>query len=135
LNESQKWKTSQKTSKKPQRGGKPQKRNRAENISNFLKKLEESVAINQLLTDEDSEYSVSPPPMRSRRPNILYAQATKRLSFQNETILGTPNKSNIQTNNTATTNMSTLTQNSLDAAIQQLRKENEKLINDLRQEI
>jgi chemotaxis protein histidine kinase CheA len=120
---------------KPQRGGKPQKKNRAENISNFLKKLEESVVIDQMLTDEDSEYSVSPP-TRSRRPTISYAQATKRLSFQNEMILGTPNETSTQqTNNTATTNMSTLTQNSLDAAIQQIRKETEKSINDLRQEM
>jgi hypothetical protein len=51
-------------------------------------------------------------------------------------ILGTPNETSTQqTNNTATTNMSTLTQNSLDAAIQQIRKETEKSINDLRQEM
>jgi hypothetical protein len=120
--------------KKPQRGGKPPKKNRMENISNFLKKLEESVAMDQLLTDEDSEYSVSPP-TRRRRPTISYAQATKRLSFQNETVLGLQKDSNEQTNNTMITTMSTLTQNSLDAAIQQLWKETEKSISDLRQEM
>jgi hypothetical protein len=99
-----------------------------------LKKLEESVAVNQILTDKDSSYSVSPP-TRSRRPTISYAQATKRLSFQNETILGSPKETNMQANNTVSTTMSTLTQNSLDEAIQQIRSETEKSINNLRQEM
>jgi hypothetical protein len=121
--------------KKPQQGGtKKQKKHRTENISNYLKKLEESVAVNQILTDKDSSYSVSPP-TRSRRPTISYAQATKRLSFQNETILGSPKETNMQANNTVSTTMSTLTQNSLDEAIQQIRSETEKSINNLRQEM
>jgi hypothetical protein len=121
--------------KKPQRGGtKPQKKHRTENISNYLKKLEESVAVDQLLTDEDSAYSVSPP-TRSRRPTISYAQATKRLSFQNETILGSPKETSSQANNTMATAVSTLTQNSLDTALQQIRTETEKSINNLRQEL
>jgi hypothetical protein len=120
--------------KKPQRGGKPAKKNRIENISNYMKKLEESVSIDQMLTDEDSEYSVSPP-TRRRRPTVSYAQATKRLSFNNETVLGTPKEATSQNNNTIGTTMSTLTQNSLDAALQQIRKETERSINNLRNEM
>jgi hypothetical protein len=120
--------------KKPQRGGKPAKKNRIENISNYMKKLEESVSIDQMLTDEDSEYSVSPP-TRRRRPTVSYAQATKRLSFNNETVLGTPKEATSQNNNTIGTTMSTLTQNSLDAALQQIRKETELSINNLRNEM
>jgi hypothetical protein len=120
--------------KKPQRGGKPPKKNCIENISNYMKKLEESVSIDQMLTDEDSEYSVSPP-TRHRRPTVSYAQATKRLSFNNETILGTPKEATRQNNNTVGTTMSTLTQNSLDAALQQIREETERLINNLRTEM
>jgi hypothetical protein len=96
--------------------------------------LEESVAVEQLLTDEDSEYSVSPP-TQSRRPTISYAQATKRLSFQNKTILGSQKETSSQTNQTILTSMSTLTQNSLDMAIQQIRSETEKSISNLRQEM
>jgi hypothetical protein len=72
-----------------------------------------------MLTDDDSKYSASPP-MRSRRPTISYAQATKRLSFTNETILGQSKDSNENTNTTAMTTMSTLTQNSLDEALQKI---------------
>jgi hypothetical protein len=57
------------------------------------------------------------------------------LSFQNETILGSPKETNMQANNTVSTTMSTLTQNSLDEAIQQIRSETEKSINNLRQEM
>jgi hypothetical protein len=121
--------------RKPQRGGKAAKKNRISNIPNYLKKLEDSVAIDQMLTDDDSEYSSSPP-TRSRRPTISYAQATKRLSFQNETILGENNKdTQSQTTTTQTTAMSTLTQDSLNATLQLFRQETEKSINDLRNEM
>jgi hypothetical protein len=120
---------------KPQRGGKAAKKNRIRNIPNYLKKLEDSVAIDQMLTDDDSEYSASPP-TRSRRPTISYAQATKRLSFQNETILGENNKeTQSPTTTTQTTAMSTLTQDSLNATLQLFRQETEKSINDLRNEM
>jgi hypothetical protein len=116
---------------KPQRGGKAAKKNRISNIPNYLKKLEESVAVDQMLTDDDSEYSTSPP-TRSRRPTISYAQAMKRLSFQNETILGDNNKEmQSQTTTTQTTAMSTLTQDSLNATLQIFRQETEKSINNL----
>jgi hypothetical protein len=83
--------------------------------------------------DDDSEYSTSPP-TRSRRPTISYAQATKRLSFQNETIITQTPQAN--TTQTMTTTMSTLTQSSLNDTISSLRKETEKSINDpLRNEI
>jgi hypothetical protein len=85
--------------------------------------------------NDDSEYSTSPP-TRSRRPTISYAQATKRLSFQNETIIAqTPHVNTTNATQTMTTTMSTLTQSSLNDAIASLRKETEKSINDLRDEI
>jgi hypothetical protein len=105
--------------KKPQRGGNAFKKNRLNNISNYLKSLEETVSIDQMLTDNNSEYSASPP-MRSRRPTISYAQATKRLSFTNETIMGQQKIQNSNTNTTVMTTMSTLTQNSLDEALQKI---------------
>jgi hypothetical protein len=116
--------------KKPQRGGNAFKKNRLNNIANYLKNLEESVLIDQMLTDDDSEYSASPP-MRSRCPTISYAQPTKRLSFTNETILGQSKDMNQNTNTTAMTTMSTLTQNSLDEALQKIREETSRAISDL----
>jgi hypothetical protein len=47
--------------KKPQQGGNAFKKNRIDNILNYLKTLEESVAVNQMLTDNDSKYSATPP--------------------------------------------------------------------------
>jgi hypothetical protein len=120
--------------KKPQRGGNAFKKNRINNISNYLKTLEESVAIDQMLTDDDSEYSASPP-IRRRRPTISYAQATKRLSFNNETILGQSKDTNNNANATAMTTMSTLTQNSLDEALQKIRTETARSIAELRDEM
>lgn len=122
--------------KKPQRGGNAFKKNRIHNISNYLKKLEDAVSIDQLMTDEDSEYSSSPP-TRPRRPTISYAQATKRLSFQNETVMQTPKNATIatKTTNTTTTNMSTLTHDSLNEAINSIRQETENSIKALREEL
>jgi BMFP domain-containing protein YqiC len=120
--------------KKPQRGGNAFKKNRIDNISNYLKTLEESVAVDQMLTDDDSEYSATPP-MRRRRPTISYAQATKRLSFNSETILGQPKEANANANATAMTTMSTLTQNSLDEALQKIRNETARSISELREEM
>jgi hypothetical protein len=121
--------------KKPQRGGNSHKKKRIHNISNYIKKLEDSVTVDQMLTDDDSEYSASPP-TRSRRPTISYAQATKRLTFQNETIL---NKTNNQEGNTtpmtAITTLSTLTQESLNETLQKFRQETERSINELRNEM
>jgi hypothetical protein len=119
---------------RPQRGGNAFRKNQINNIPNYLKKLEESVSIDQMLTDDDSEYSASPP-IRSRRPTISYAQATKRLSFKNEMILGPNKDANSNVTNTLTTTMSTLTQDSLDATLKALRLETEKSINELRSEM
>jgi hypothetical protein len=102
--------------RKPQRGGNAFRKNRINNIPNYLKKFEESVAVDQALTDNDSEYLASPP-TRSRRLTISYAQATKRLSFQNKTILGEPKDTTSQATN-GNTMMSTLTQESLNSALQ-----------------
>jgi hypothetical protein len=120
--------------KRPQRGGNAFKKNRINSIPNYLKKLEESVSIDQMLTDDDSDYSASPP-IRSRRPTISYAQATKRLSFKNEMILGPNKETNSHVTNTLTTTMSTLTQDSLDATLQAFRIETEKSLNELRSEM
>jgi hypothetical protein len=85
--------------------------------------------------DNDSEYSTTPP-VRTRRPTISYAQATKRLSFQQETIL-TDSQKNTPMHSTQTmmTTMSTLTQSSLNDAINNLRKETKRSINSLREEL
>jgi hypothetical protein len=91
---------------KPQRGGNKYKQNRIKNIKNYLDKLEGTIHEDISMYDDDSE--ISSPPTRRRRPNISYAQATKRLSFQSETIL-TKNQSNQKTNSglTMSTSMST----------------------------
>jgi hypothetical protein len=68
---------------KPQRGGNKYHQNRVEKIKNYLDKLEGKINDDISMYDDDSE--ISSPPFRRRRPNISYAQATKRLSFQNET--------------------------------------------------
>jgi hypothetical protein len=123
--------------RKPQRGGNTFRKSRVKNISHYLKKLEDQMNHDQLMGGgvDDSEYSKSPP-ARTRRPTISYAQATKRLSFQNETILSqTPQNNNTNTTQTMTTTMSTFTQSSLNDAIANLRKETEKSINELREEL
>jgi hypothetical protein len=119
---------------KPQRGGNKYKQNRIKNIKNYLDKLEGTIHEDISMYDDDSE--ISSPPTRRRRPNISYAQATKRLSFQSETIL-TKNQSNQKTNSglTMSTSMSTLTQCTLDDAISKLRDENARAIENLRTEI
>jgi hypothetical protein len=119
---------------KPQRGGNKYKQNRIENIKNYLDKLEGTIHEDISMYDDESE--ISSPPTRRRRPTISYAQATKRLSFQSETIV-TKNQSNQQTNSglTMSTSMSTLTQCTLDDAISKLRDENARAIENLRTEI
>jgi hypothetical protein len=122
--------------RKPQRGGNAFKKNRVEKISNYLQKLEDQMQHDVIMGGEDdSEYSTTPP-ARSRRPTISYAQATKRLSFQQETISPESQK-NILTNSTQTmtTTMSTLTQSSLNDAINSLRQETERSINSLWEEL
>jgi hypothetical protein len=122
--------------------------------------------------DDDSEYSTTPP-VCTRRPTISYAQATKRLSFQQEMILtdsqqktpthSTQTMTTINTHRlvayttaekaltsprgawalttrlvqpeTMTTTMSTLTQSSLNDAINNLRQETERSITSLREEL
>jgi hypothetical protein len=61
---------------------------------------------------------------------ISYAQAAKQLSFQNE-------KSTYQetTKSTMATSMSTLTQSSLNDAMEKLRQENDQLISKLHEEM
>jgi hypothetical protein len=123
--------------KKPQRGGNSFRKNRVDRISHYLKKLEDQLNHDKMMSggDDDSEYSTTPP-ARSRRPTISYAQATKRLSFQKETIITqTPNNNINNSMQTMTTTMSTLTQSSLNDAIATLRKETENSMNALREEL
>jgi hypothetical protein len=116
---------------KPQRGGNKFKQNRIENIKNYLDKLEGKIQDDISMYDDVSE--ISSPPIRRCRPSISYAQATKRLSFQSESILS-KNQSNQQTNSglTMSTSMSTLTQSSLHDAFTKLRDENTRAIKNLR---
>jgi hypothetical protein len=82
-------------------------------------------------SDDDEE---STPPKRPNRFTISYAQATKRLSFYNESIL-TPPK-NVQAHpTTVTTTTSTLTQESLEESLRRLRVETDNSISTFRKEI
>jgi hypothetical protein len=121
--------------KKPQRGGNAFKQNRINKISNYLDKLEKkSVSDSSMMYINDDEAST--PPKRPKRFTIVsYAQATKRLSFQNETILTPPTK--IPTNNTAviTTTTSSITQESLEESLRRFRIETDNSIAGFRQEM
>jgi hypothetical protein len=68
--------------KRPQRGGNSFRRKNTSNIENYLNKLEAKVN-EELSFIEDDELSTSPP-SRTRKMTISYAQATHRLSFQND---------------------------------------------------
>jgi uncharacterized protein YacL (UPF0231 family) len=92
---------------RPQRGGNAFKKNRTTNISTYLDKLEQRV--NSDLSMYDEESLSSSPPSRVRRPTISYAQAAKRLSFQDESNVL---QSNINSSLTMATSLSTLTQDS-----------------------
>jgi hypothetical protein len=115
--------------KKPQRGGNAFKKNSTMNISNYLNKLEQRVQEDLLMYDEDM-LSESPP-QRPRRMTISYAQAAKRLSFQNES----KSSESINSNSTMATTMSTLTQSTLDEAMEKLRAETTKSITKLREDM
>jgi hypothetical protein len=122
--------------RKPQRGGNAFRKNRVDNISHYLKKLEDQMSFDQMMGGEDDSANSTTPPTRPRRPTISYAQATKRLTFQNETIFTqSPQENTTNSQQTMTTTMSTLTQSSLNEAINNLRKETENSINDLRKEL
>jgi hypothetical protein len=123
--------------KKPQRGGNSYRKNQVDSISHYLKKLEDQINHETLMSggEDDSEYSTTLP-VQSRRPTISYAQGTKQLSFQKETIITqTPNNDTNNMMQTMTTTMSTLTQSSLNDAIATLRKETENSMNALQEEL
>jgi hypothetical protein len=105
--------------KKPQRGGNAYKRQSANNIKNYLDKLEQRVK-NDLSMYEEDDLSESPPP-RPCRLTISYAQAAKRLSFQSGSERLPENQAN--SGQTTTTTMSTLTQSTLDEAIENIQNE------------
>jgi hypothetical protein len=116
---------------RPQSGGNAFKKNRTISISNYLDKLEQRVNLDLSMYDEESISSTPPP--RIQLPTISYAQAAKRLSFQDNV-----DKNDRSTNNssvTMTTSLSTLTQNSLDEAMEKIRKETEQSINTLCHEL
>jgi hypothetical protein len=116
--------------KKPQRGGNPNKNNSTASIKNYLDKLEQRVQDELSMYDED-DLSTSPPP-RPRRMTITYAQAAKRLSFQSDAT----KPSNEQNSGvTTSTSMSTLTQSTLDEAMEKIRNETTKSIEKLRSEM
>jgi hypothetical protein len=85
-----------------------------------------------MLGDDDEEDST--PPKRSKRFTISYAQATKRLSFNNESIL-TPPKTVQAYPTTAMTTTSTLTQESLEESLRRFRIETDNSIETFRNEI
>jgi hypothetical protein len=105
--------------KKPQRSGNSFRKNQINNISNYLKSLKEKFEMDiQMGGDDNSDYTQSPP-MRTRHPTISYAQATKHLTFKGKSVMKDP-KDMLNTANTMTTIMSTLTQVSLNEAINNL---------------
>jgi hypothetical protein len=118
--------------KKPQRGGNPNKNTSTSSIKNYLDKLEQRVQDELSMYDEE-ELSTSPPPRaRPRKMTITYAQATKRLSFQSDA----PKPNNEQNSGvTTSTTMSTLTQSTLDEAMEKIRTETTKSIEKLRSEM
>jgi hypothetical protein len=118
--------------KKPQRGGNPNKNNSTSSIKNYLDKLEQRVQDELSMYDED-DLSTSPPQrQRQRRMTITYAQAAKRLSFQSDT-----SKTTCEPNSgvTTATSMSTLTQSTLDEAMEKIRNETTKSIEQLRSDM
>jgi hypothetical protein len=100
-------------------------------ISNYLDKLQEQVNMDLSMYDEESLASTPPP--RKRRPTILYAQAAKSLAFQVNA--GQKLQTNNNSNNTMTTSVLTLTQDSLNKAMEQIRHETAQSIEKLRQEL
>jgi hypothetical protein len=118
--------------KKPQRGGNAFKKARINKISNYLDKLENSINDSDMLYLDDDETST--PPKRPKRFTISYAQATKRLSFQQETILTPPTKIPINST-TVTTTTSSITQESLEESLRRFRIETDNSIAGFRQEI
>jgi hypothetical protein len=118
--------------RKPQRGGNAFKQARINKISNYLDKLEKSVSDSAMLCEDEDEDST--PPKRPKRFTISYAQATKRLSFNNESIL-TPPKTVQAPPTTATTTTSTLTQESLEESLRRFRIETDNSIAMFRKEI
>jgi hypothetical protein len=74
------------------------------------------------------------PPKRPKRFTISYAQATKRLSFNNESIL-TPPKTVQANRTTGTTTTSTLTQESLEESLRRFRIETDNSLDLFQKEI
>jgi translation elongation factor P/translation initiation factor 5A len=117
--------------RRPQRGGNAFKKKRVTSISNYLDKLEERVNLDLSMYDEESLASTPPP--RMRRPTITYAQAAKKLAFQDDANKNSSTHDN--SNTTTSTSLSTLTQDSLNEAMEQIRKETAESIEKLRQEL
>jgi hypothetical protein len=118
--------------KKPQRGGNAFKQNRINNISSFLDKLEQSVNDETMMYADDDE--ATSPPVRPRKLTISYAQATKRLSFNNESVLSPPTNT-ITTNKTQPATASTITKSSIEETISMIRTETQTAIAALRTEL
>jgi hypothetical protein len=116
---------------KPQRGGNAFKKARVNNISTFLSRLEQKIDDEHISYADDDEASTPPP--RPRRFTISYAQATKRLSFNKETVLYPPTNT-VHTTTTATP-ASTLTQESLEESLNRIRQDTEQKLNSFRNEI
>lgn len=84
--------------------------------------------------DDESEYSTTPP-ARPRRPTISYAQATKRLSFQQETIFTDSKKKHAGKLNTNHDDNNVYADSKqFNDAINSLRQETERYINSSRRE-
>lgn len=116
--------------KKPQRGGNAFQKKRVNNINNYLNKLEKRISADISMLDDETLSAT--PPHRPKRMTISYAQAAKRLSFDNGKEKKDENHNNAET---TATSMSTLTQSSLDEALQKIRIDTENSIRSLREEM
>jgi hypothetical protein len=117
---------------KPQHGGNAFKKARVNNISTFLSRLEQKINDKHISYADDDEASTPPPCLK--RFTISYAQATKRLSFNKETVLYPPTNT-VHATTTTETPASTLTQESLEESLNRIRQDTEQKLNLFRNKI
>jgi flagellar biosynthesis chaperone FliJ len=118
--------------KKPQRGGNAFRKSRINNINNFLTKLEQAIDGENLMYADDDEDTTPPP--RPKRFTVSYAQAAKIINPQSPTASQNPPTSQVSMN-TTTTATSTITQESLEEALQRFRQETNKTITTFKNDI
>jgi hypothetical protein len=115
---------------KPQRGGNAFRKARVNNINNYLNKLEQKIEDENYMYVDDDEDTTPPP--RPKKFTISYAQAITNSSNAQKSTSPT---GQISASTSATTTTSTLTQESLDEALQRFREETNNTIAALRDDL